>query len=345
MPLLTFKEAKESTLADIAGQCPDSAQFAAYVNKATRMLMTRGNWWGTVQKMQFCVYGRCITWGRYVSTVLAVSTCGAPIPVWNNWYSFMPLSRNDFGSCFQLSTGRACIGNLAISEDGTSPVFNPITCGANVYVRIYPNSPKDAGKVVTVYGVNNTTGQVIRTERADGTIQEGVEMVLAVPFVSSPFPIRDIVRINKPETQDVLRFYQYDAVNDVLLDLVSYAPTETNPMYRHTKVVGGTRLRGNVQNGCDGLRQVQALVKLEFVPVKNDNDLVLIENLDALQDMILSIRAKDAGNIDESKALEASAIRELNLEVRNKFPLDQIPINIVPGAAIGVNRVGVGRII
>ena len=83
--------------------------------------------------------------------------------------------------------------------EGTSPVFNPIGCNQNVYLQFFLSSPTDLGKGITVYGIDSN-GQVVMSQRQDGTIQEGVRLILAKPFVQTPVKFRPVTRINKDET-------------------------------------------------------------------------------------------------------------------------------------------------
>lgn len=343
--LLTFGALKASDVPDIAGVCATSDTFRNYVNRATRMLLNRdagqAAFWGTVEKLMACYYNNCIVWPRYVGTVLAVNVCKRPTSVWNNWYQFTPLSLSDFCSgTFSLRDGH-CYGNVKVVNDGVSPVFNPIACGSQFYVRAYPSTQEDIGKTTTIYGIDEN-GQTIRTQQPDKTWREGITLTLAVPFVSTPIKIREITRITKDETQGVLRYYQYDADNDVLLDLVWYDPGETTPMYRRSKIYG-TRPSGSCcATSCDGARSLEALVSLEFVPVKYDTDLVQISNQDALRNMISAMKYSDAGETAKATQFEIQAIRELNLEASRRFPKEQTPVTINPfGSAIpSLHRIG-----
>ena len=355
---LSFGELKASEVPDDAGVCPDSPEFRNYTNKATRMLINRdagqASFWGTVEKVQICTYGDCITWPRWVGTPMAVSRCGQPAHMWNNWFSFVPLMRSDwhntlngFDSGFSLFGG-TCRGSLNIADNGTSPVMNPIACGKTMYIRAYPSTQQDVDplhpKTTTIFGVD-AHGQTIRTQKPDGTWQDGVTITLALPFVSTPFKIQTVTRILKDETQGPLRYYQYDADNNVLLDLVSYDPGETSPMYRCSKVHGARTNKSCASQACGGLKRVEALIKLEYVPVKYDSDRVLISNMDALRDMILSIKYAAAGDKTTSGQYELSAIRELNLEASTKVPKEQTPVIINPfGSGLPVQH-GIGRII
>src|SRR5512147_1517902 len=145
MPLTTFGAVKASDIPDVAGCCADSDAFRNLVNKACRMLMTRGDFWGTVEKIQVCIYNTCIVWPDFVGTVLAVNVSKRPTTLYNQWYSFMPLSAGDFCSGgFTYCNGK-CSGTLRVENDGVSPVPSPIRCGNEVYIRAYPSVLADVG--------------------------------------------------------------------------------------------------------------------------------------------------------------------------------------------------------
>ena len=345
--LLTFANLKASDVPGRIGVCPESDTFRDYTNKATRMAMNRGNFYGTVEKVKVCVYNSCLVWNRYVGTVLAANLSGHPANLMNHWYEFMPLSAGDFCNGGFGWSGGGCSGNLTIINDGMSPVFNPIACGQPRYIRVFPSTREDLGKTTRIFGIDDN-GQIVRTKNADLTWSDGVELTISIgtgqAYVTTPMKFREVTRIIKDETEGVLRYYQWDDTAESgydLTDLVWLEPGELSPMYRMSRLP----TRCNCSGGCNGLMSVDALVKLEFVPVKYDTDLVLISNEDALSDMMMSVKYSNAGDKDMAKDFEAKAIRELNLELNNKFPNEQTPVEINPfGSALPANH-GIGSII
>lgn len=352
MPLTTLKDAKNSRLRQIAQSCPDDQEFLSLVNDATEMLMRRGSFWGTVQKVQVCTYNGCITWPRYVGTVLAINIGSHPLPLWNNWWDFMPMSRQDWCSGgFALSATGSCSGNIQAVEDGVTPVFNKIPCGQLNYIQVYLSALADVGKTVTLFGVDSN-GQVARTMDSSGNLQEGETLTLASPFVRSKLQYQSITRITKDVTQGVVRYYQYNSSNQLLTDLVFHDPTETTPMYRHSRIsrinnqnVSCAQAQTSCGTLCNGLRSVVALIKMDFIPVVADTDIIQIDNLQALKTMVMSIKAMEAEDPDKSERLEASSVRELNLEIRNKLPNSQIPIQVQCYGSAWLEKQSIGTLI
>jgi hypothetical protein len=338
--LLTYGALKSSRVLQIASAPPSSPEFASLVNAAIRQLMTRGNWFGTVQPLEGCVTDSCIVWPRYVATPLAINICGRPTELANRWYRFLPWDPSHVAAaCNYFQHGQG--GALTAEMDGSLPVFNPIACLAGMYLQFYIDNIADVGSTITIFGIDSN-GQVIRTTHADGTFQEGVELALAVPYVQTPMLIRKVTRVLKDVTLGMVRGYQWDGTSmngalPLLLDLCVYSPAETSPDYLHSRLHGYRPHSA----GC-AFTRVTALVKLGFVPVVNDDDLVLIENTDAIRDMVQAIKKKEAGDVSGAAAAELSAFRELNYQMRDRFPIEQLTTTFRPFGAASLGRVTAG---
>ncbi len=334
--LLTLGDLQTSRVIQIASAPPTSSEFLSLLNAAIRQLLNRGNWWATVQPMEGCVTDQCVTWLRYVSAVLAVNAGTQQTELANRWGRFLPWDHNNTGwACDYFQHGRG--GNLTVEMDGTVPVFNPIACNTGMYLQFFIDNPADIGAILTVFGID-ANGQVIRTVHSDGTWQEGVELTLATPYVQTPMRVRKVTRVLKPVTDGMVRGYQWDGslsgTNPLLLDLCAYAPSETSPQYLHS------RLHGFRPHGaCCAFSRITALVKLGYVPLANPDDLVLIENEDAIRDMVMAIKAKEAGDVAGALAAEASAFRELNYQMRERFPIEQFTTDFRPFGTASLSRV------
>jgi hypothetical protein len=300
----------------------DSDEFLDLVNDSTRELMNRGNFWGTVKRATFCAYNNCIVYPRYVGTVLALNRCGRSIPPKNYWYGFDDVlpddvrAWNSFGP--GLGWGNLGWGNgaLAAADMTNTSVFNQIPCLNDRYLEFYPTAQADVGKKITIFGIDGY-GQTIRTARADGTILDGVELTLAIPFVRTPMLVRFVERVLKDPTVRQIVGYQFDGQNR--FNLAQYAASETNPTYRTQQVVTGCS-HVNTNCGC-GPFQYKALIKLEFIPAETEEDLVLIDNVDALALAVQSIKTSDSYGSGDSETLMLRAVHEMNLQLQNKLPL------------------------
>lgn len=289
--------------------------------------------------MTGCVFGDCLVWPRRTGSVLAVNKCCHSVPPRNHWYSFNDVLPEDVRNHNRMcGLGHSCWGDTALVDTGTTSVFNQIPCLNDRFVRFYYTVPQDLGKTITIFGIDSN-GQTITQERDDGTWQEGFVLTLTTPYVQTPFLVRRIDRVIKDATQGVVRGFQFDG--KIQYDLAVYDGSETLPEYRQDRISGGCH---TTNTGCC-TSQVTALVKLKFIPVVNDDDLVLIDNLDALAIGMQALNQSDAYDHAGAEAAMARAVHTLNLDLRDKLPIDQTPVRVHYQGTAHLSRKRVGRVI
>jgi hypothetical protein len=83
---------------------------------------------------------------------------------------------------------------------------------------------------------------------------------------------------------------------------------------------------------------------LEFVKATRPDDLILIDNLDALALGMQSAKLADAYDSQGAETMMARAVHELNLDLRNKLPIDQIPVRFSPQGTASLRRLKIGSI-
>lgn len=318
--LLTFAEAKASRLREVANTCASSDDFKSMLNEATERAMNRGDWDGTVVPMAICIRSDCITWPRYVGRVRMLNLCGQPVRAQNSWYQFLQspsFRQNQWWGGSRL--------RYAEMEMGNAPTYDQIR-GENKKVRLYTFAQKDVGKLTKIYGTDQY-GQPLQERDQSDNWTEGVTLTAAIPFVSTSMDVRSISRVQREVTQRHQMLYEFDTVNSTLRDLADYMPGETDPWYARSKITGRC-----CQNSCDGLTSVIAQIKLQFIPVVGDDDLVLISNVPALKMWFQAIRYGEKGDIMNMDAWERKAIKELNAELNNANPPETTPVAIEPFA-------------
>jgi hypothetical protein len=139
--------------------------------------------------------------------------------------------------------------------------------------------------------------------------------------------VRRIERVIKDETNGAVRLYAWNSSASVLEELAYYEPSETHPNYVRSRITLPSL-------SCDA-KGIIALVKLQFIPVKADTDLVLIDNLLALKYAIQSVRAQEAENTAKATEMLILAVDELNKELADANPETQIPVDL---GAMGHNQ-------
>lgn len=319
----TVSDARASVLKNIAGVCTSSAEFLDFLNEATERLMTAGNWFGTEQLGQFCLYNRCVTWPRYVGTVLGVRLCSHSVDIKNHWYSILGPAQ----SCLNGNLG----GFYPVLKDiGTAPTYNEISGPSGKKIRAYALKNQDYGKTVKLFGIDSN-GQPLQETDGSGNWQMGLTLILAPPFVSTSIDVVRIESVLKDRTQGNVLLYEYDATSDTLRDLALYEPSETNPRYRRSNFSGlCVGASGCVDAHGEKIVKVEALIKLQYIPVVSDNDFLLIDDFVALKQAVQGVRYEEAGEIAKAGAYFASAVHTLNLRDRDKMPGNQTTIVVNP---------------
>ena len=122
--------------------------------------------------------------------------------------------------------------------------------------------------------------------------------------------------------------------NTVLEPIAQYEPSETNPSYLRQQL----HAPGCGSNG--GLLSVVALCKLKHIDVSTPNDPIIIDNIEAIKDMISSVMARESLNTGQAAAFEQSALAELHRQQQDELPDDQIPVHLndLCGTRIGRQR-------
>jgi hypothetical protein len=256
---------------NVSSTCSNTAEFADLINRVTRRLMKRGSWWGLEQVVKLCVYGCDIVWPRYVATVLGLRTCAGQMDIRNNWYKILgPTCHvNDWYS------------NLQMFDVGTAPTFSAISGNTGKLLRYHIVNVNDYGKTITFYG-KQYGGQLLQETLSDGSVVDGLTLVASSPINQTTVLVTQINQVTRQATVGPAYVYEYDPATTLLRMLAAYEPNETNPQYRRSRIQNFTALPANTDSNGVRSNTVEALVKLEYFPVVNDRDFLLIDDFDSL---------------------------------------------------------------
>jgi hypothetical protein len=317
-------DAKESlALKAAANVCPSSAAFISLINEAQRRLMRRGSWFDLEQVVSFCVSGCVIAWPRWVGTVLGVrfGKCWIQTPsIYNNYWSFMgPHPR---GENFR--------GNTIIQDANLGPCANEVSGTTGKVIRYYVVHKADVGKTITLFG--NRYGNQPLQEKTAGIWQNGITIAAASPFGTNAALVTRIEAITRQPTAGMAYLYEYDPDTGLMRDLAVFEPNETNPRNRRSRIANAPHGTKDANGIC--WTTVEALIKLQFIPVANDRDFLMIDNFDALKFMIQAIKAEESNDDQGAEVKIAKAIRELNFDLDDKLPKKQVPVNMGFGRTI-----------
>lgn len=304
----------------ISGCCNSSQFFADQVNTVTRRLMRRGSWWKTEALMKICFTGCRIVWPRQVGTVEGMRGCrGGHVDLKNSWWrvaGYMP------GGCCGGDTFQ---GSSVMYDDGTSPCQQEIADNTGKYIRLHIVKATDVGKTAKLFGFQHGN-QPLQELDANGVWQMGITLTAALTDIQTTVLVTKLTDIVFDRTEGRKWLYQVHPTSGALMNVGMYEPGETNPSYRVSKIQNVAAMGGYKDEYDRCIRQVEALVKLEFVPAVNDNDFVMLDNRDALELGIEGLRAERAGDDVTAQTKFTLALKELNMEIRDKNPAQQTVI-------------------
>jgi hypothetical protein len=332
---------QEPAIRAISGVCNDSNSFRDYVNRAIRQLLKRGGWFGTEVLARFCIYGCHVTLPRHVATLIGARFCDQ-VSIYNNWYQIMgtwPAS-GVFGA------------NATIMDDGLAPTYNDVSGNTGKKIAYHVVKQADIGKTITIYGFKYG-GQPLQEKDANGVWQMGVTIAASAASISltagdvidlgaSTLPamttelVTKITAIKREATQGMTYLYEYNPTVPMLRDIAVYEPNETNPQYRRLKIANSPSLTRYSDDSERLSATLEAMVKLEYAPLVNENDFMLIDDMDAISYAIQAIKKDEAGDADGAEVFWIKSLRELNYNDRLKSPSNQISVKV---RTMGSNRI------
>lgn len=262
------------------------------------MLLKRGDWPGTILPIHACARPGCVTFPRYVKAIRKMNVCFTPVESKNMWWNFLPAETYRRSSCPWLGIG------CTMQSQFQTPVFSDMY-GEGRYVRVYLTDIRDVGRTITIFGEDNN-GQ---------PYQETFSLVApsVAAYVQSSRFVRRIDRVLKDRTKGRVILVGSTGVGSNAEEIATYDASETNPSYLRVSLNIPSTSCSSGTSSCSNLQSIAALVKFRFIPAVDPTDLVLIEDLDALELMIQSIRCSQGNDEEGRMSKEAAAIRELNL--------------------------------
>ena len=334
--LYTLKDLKELVAPFVltGGSCPDALTVRNRINESIRRLLSEGraDWVQTQRKVRLSVNGCMVTLPReFESARLAnINRSNADLLPMNYQYLDSGPGPEEMGEHY---------GNDFMDEgDGWPTFFDIPSCETSPDYYLFAASPvrSDLGKKILVFGRDKTGSEILQASGAPGLEVDigywntGVEgSLIGLPEPLSAKAIASISHIQlPPDRKGYVSFYAVNPVNHAMFFLSKYHPDETAPSYRRYRLLS---------NSVEVPKTVDMLCKVRYIPATRDDDVLLIQNPDAIKTMVMAIREENAGNLQVSMMLEEKANAQLArqninqrsgdpiLDVRENFGMGSIP--------------------
>ena len=276
------------------GICQADPQVATYANDSTERLMIdpmapdEGWFGGTVTlNLNATVHAHhaYVATPREICRLTVTSLCQEPVQIRNQFYEYLRFGPGRFPKHCQ--SGLCANGLYAYERDNVFTLAPLLPTPQKV--RIYPSDVRDVGFRVLLQGKDQNRITVLTTDPSTGLSAPGEYLGLSFPFVDSVNVWSSISGIQKDETYGPLQFFQVDPNTGTEAPLSSMEPTEGTASYRRYLVDGIPS-----QNLCCASPaaplQMTAEGRLDFIPVVNETDYLLIQCVPALIEEAQSIR-------------------------------------------------------
>jgi hypothetical protein len=274
--------------------------LAGLANIATERLISdpmapEEGWWGGWAKYAFNAsrINPYLTMPRGVARIILQDVCGRPTKLQNEFYEFL-----DYGEGLQPKTCRAdaCGGLLQAYDRASTPLLGTLASTPQI-IRVFPTDPNDVGKNVIIQGQDQNGNIVTGTDPITAQTFSGENLVLAQPFIESLNQFGTITGIEKDSTAGPITIQQVDPATGIASSLSSMEPSETAANYRRYLI---NKLPCNCCDLGNGIVQVTAMCKLEYVPIAIDSDYLGIPCVPALLAECEALRYE---TMDDQKAL------------------------------------------
>lgn len=292
---------------------------ATRINQATRRIMSRPKKPIHVERVvRFFTRKDFITLPREVEKIKHYTMDGAPAPLFGKAYEFVSGGWGEVACHHPCASGKYLVdmGNhystmfdLPSMEEADGNCQEPLF--ATFKLAAFSTDASDVSKALTVYGRDGRNqvlgsplpGMSLPIQAWDGGIEGEIKMDLASAggqTINLSDPVRDVELVSKPATSGFVSLYTYDETTHQMYFLAKYHPQETNPRYRRYRVTFPDFTAGS---------SIYALCELGYVPLNHPDDVLIVQNMDALKLMVMAIELENERDFQAAKAYEADAYR------------------------------------
>jgi len=326
MNRLTLSSVKP-VIGRVLGVCATDSRITTYVNEAQERLMSKGKWVGTVQRYRMCLDSSCLTLPRQIETIEAWALCDTPLTVRSMWYEWVANGpgqrRHDLGS------------PSVLIDRGTACVYQEMS-GTNSFVNVLAAVAESASAKILLRGYDENANWIRTEYPAPGTWIDGEYVAINTTGTRSTKKFSSITEVVKPVTNGPVNLFEWpQALGANYQQIAYYESDETLPIYRRYLIPNIANACGcnNSQDDCTN-KTVTVIAKLRHIPVSNDNDFLILQNIAALKLMVMAILKEERNIWQEAMTYEGKAVAELQNELSSFEGDGQVPVLRIQDADI-----------
>ncbi len=329
----TLKQVRSElqAVAGTTGMNVSDSRFTDRLNLCQQELMDTGDYPGVVDRWLFKADQATghVALPSFLDRLMSVTVDDVPRTIVSPWYEFYQYGPGQQDDYTAYGRARRCWIDV-VMDRGETPVQVPIPDSNSGMdgpwvLRIYPAVDETVGAEIPVINVQglDDDGLIIRslTDGTAGDYYTGLNIPIdfAQGYVETTQQYSKITGVIKPATNGYVKITAWNGVDEV--ELSNYAYNETTPSYRRYYIPA-------IHNrGRSGVREKVLLgrCRKRFVPVSEDDDLLIISNINALKSMIIAQWKRDAGDYEAYGIQKQTAVDILKREAEGYHGKSRIP--------------------
>ena len=306
------------------------------INEACRRLLVKADLPYTTRQLRMRTDNGCFPLPREVEKVIWVNFDNYPGRVFNQHYEFLSSGPGEInahrpGSGIKdlVDAGLyAFMFDMPSIETLTGECCTDRTLGEGLNIIAVSDSAADTNLSVTIYGTNRLQMDLPSEDLQINQWSGGVEGQLDIGggwsdsavIKTSTQLYRELKAWKKPVTTGYVSLYAIEKSSNKMWFLAKAHPDDTRPMWRRYKITN--RSCGGVEDcSC-----ILMLVKLKWVKMTRADDILCVQNLDAIKQMVISLREENAGKLQDAILYEQNAERLLNAQIKEHEVAGGTPI-------------------
>lgn len=321
--MYVVKDACEISAEFVEGLCYTAPKVLKRVNEAVRRLLQSGDYNHTIDQVNLCVENNSIALPREYGAVRLINMDGTPVTVESRNYQFV--SNGPGGSTWdQLPK---------LIDVGMFPTFFNVPRGYVVNLWAASTSVEDQNKSIT-FRARSSNGAELLSSQGESALSLPIQSWVAgsegtfsqeiTSAMCSDDAVASLSSIELPEDlQGYVSLYAVEMTTQRMWFLSKYHPKELRPGYR----------RYRLPLTCTDGILVECLCKKTYVPATLLTDILLIQNLDAIKNMVIAIERENKGDVNGSAAYAQIAVGNLQLQQRNESKGERFTVNHVGHSA------------
>lgn len=284
--------------------CEGRDEAVAAINRAIRQLLDEGDWAGAEAEICLEVDGCCVTLDeRFLGIKLMRVRNGPALRIHGQNFKYVDSGPGELTCCGSV------VGAIADLGDGFAVHKDPPKA---MHVTAFSDRAESDGACLEIRGTDQRRKEVLKRipiRHSHG--QDGKPPAYTAPDADwwTDGKFVSIQELRKSKTCGYVYIWAYDPATGEMCWLTTLRPDTTSPCHRRYLIPNSGA------NGAFCASEVIAKVSFRYYPVCRDEDVLIIQNPEAIKSMIQAHASKDAKDSQNYMFYKNSAISQLKKQV------------------------------